>query len=286
MRVVIEGGGCRSVYSSGVLEVLAESGLPVESVVGSSSGAMNAAFFAAGQAKEAAEIWRDERVVRRMVSIARFINPLAPPGLDIDDLVDNKLNKEGSLDPVRATTGDTRLYTMAVNIDEMLPVAHRPNADNLWDWLKASMAMPLAYNRLVQIDGKNYVDGGVLEPVPYKTDLPPPSSGVTVVMLTRRAEVRKPAPPVWARWMMRLLTDARVYKATLVQHTYHNNLMDELVLAHEQERIILCEPPRDMPVSRLTTAGDKLQQGYEMGRAVGEELVRTLEKRLSKAPAF
>lgn len=280
MRVVIEGGGCRSAYSSGVLQVLAESGLPVESVVGSSSGSMNAAFFAAGQVNEMVELWRDERVAQRMVSILRFLNPFAPPGLDIDDLVDNVLNKEGNLDPVRATTGATALYTMAVNIDEMKPIAHRPEAATLWSWLKASMAMPLAYNRLVQIDGANYVDGGVLEPVPYRTHLPPPPSGVTVVVLTRRAEVRKPAPPFWAKWLMRMTTHPSVYGATLVQHDYHNRLMDELVSDHTEGRVILCEPPRGMPVKRLTTDGQTLREGHQIGRQVGEDLVRVLLARM------
>lgn len=280
MRVVIEGGGCRSAYSSGVLQVLAESGLPVESVVGSSSGSMNAAFFASGQVNEMVELWRDERIAKRMVSILRFLNPFAPPGLNIDDLVDNVLNKEGNLDPIRATTGETALYTMAVNIDEMKPVAHRPEASTLWSWLKASMAMPLAYNRIVQIDGANYVDGGVLEPVPYKTDLPPPESGVTVVVLTRRAEVRKAAPPFWAKWLMRMSTHPGVYDATIVQHDYHNRLMDQLVSDHSEGRVILVEPPPGMPVKRLTTDGDTLREGHQIGRSVGEDLVRALTARL------
>lgn len=280
MRVVIEGGGCRSAYSSGVLQVLAESGVAVDSVIGSSSGSMNAAFFAAGQTDRMVELWRDERVARRMVSIARFLNPFAAPGLDVDDLVDNMLNLEGQLDPVRATSGPTALYTMAVNIDEMRPVAHRPTAETLWPWLKASMAMPLAYNRIVDIEGKGYVDGGVLEPVPFKTDLPPPPSGVTVVVLTRRAEVRKAAPPVWAKWLMRMITHPKVFDATIVQHEYHNNLMDELVLAHESGSVILVEPPVGMPVSRLTTDGKKLREGHQIGREVGEQLLRTLEGRL------
>lgn len=280
MRVVIEGGGCRSAYSSGVLQVLAESGVEVDSVVGSSSGSMNAAFFAAGQTDHMVELWRDERVARRMVSVARFLNPFAPPGLNVDDLVDNVLNREGNLDPVAATSSKTALYTMAVNIDEMRPVAHRPNAENLWCWLRASMAMPLAYNKMVEIEGKKYVDGGVLEPVPFKTDLPPPPNGTTVVVLTRRAEVRKPAPPVWAKWLMRMTTHPKVFDATLVQHQYHNSLMDELVRLNQEGSVILVEPPVGMPVSRLTTDGEKLRQGHEIGRSVGEDLLRLLEKRL------
>lgn len=281
MRVVIEGGGCRSAYSSGILQVLARSGVPVESIVGSSSGSMNAAFFAAGQTDEMVELWRDDRFAKRMVSIKRFLNPFSRrPGLDIDDLVDNMLSAEGHLDPVRATTGPTELYTMVMDVDNIAPYAHRPTPDTLWPWLKASMAMPLAYNKVVTIDGRRYVDGGVLAPVPYKCDLPPPSNNLTVVILTRRAEVRKQAPAWWARGMMHMLTLPQVRDATLVQHDFHNKTMDDLVEADRAGHVILVEPPRGMPVQRLTTDGPTLKEGHLQGTQVGEDLLRRLEGRL------
>lgn len=281
MRVVVEGGGCRSAYSAGVLQVLARSGVPVESIIGSSSGSMNSAFFAAGQTNEMVELWTDERFAKRMVSLTRFFNPFSRrPGLDVDDLVDNMLDAEGHLDAIRATSSATELYAMVMDVDNIAPYVHRPTADTLWPWLKASMAMPLAYNKVVTIEGRRFVDGGVLAPVPYKCDLPPPTNDVTVVILTRRAEVRKQAPAWWARSMMSMLTLPQVFDATMVQHDFHNKTMDELVEADRTGRVILVEPPRGMPISRLTTDGAKLRRGHADGVQSGEELLRRLEARL------
>lgn len=277
MRIVMEGGGCRSAYSSGILDVLDKSGVEVSSIVGSSSGSMNSAFFAAGQTENLVELWQDERIVKRMVSIARFFNPFASPGLDIDYLVDVQLRELGALDPVRATTGKTSLHTVAVDVENMCSVVHKPTADTLWPWLKASMAMPLAYNRLVNIEGRDYVDTGVLDPVPYKTEGLPPNDGPLVVILTRRAEVRKKAPPFWAKLLLKQVTHPNVARATLVQHEFHNTLMDELVAGHSTKKLILVEPPKDMPVSRLTTTAEKLKKGQAMGRKIGEDLLRSLE---------
>lgn len=277
MRIVMEGGGCRSAYSSGILDVLARSGVDVTSIVGSSSGAMNSAFFAAGQTDNLVELWQDERVVKRMVSIARFFNPFASPGLDIDYLVDVQLRELGALDAERVTTSQTSFHTVAVDVQNMCSVVHKPTAETLWPWLKASMAMPLAYNRLVNIEGRDYVDTGVLDPVPYKTQGLPPNDGPTVVILTRRAEVRKTAPPFWAQFLLKKVTHPNVARATLKQHEFHNTLMDELVEGHKNRQLILVEPPKNMPVSRLTTTAEKLKKGQDMGRLVGEELLRTLE---------
>lgn len=278
MRIVMEGGGCRSAYSSGILDVLAQSGVEVGSIVGSSSGSMNSAFFAAGQTENLVKLWTDQRIVRRMVSIPRFFNPFASPGLDVDHLVDVQLRAEGALDAERATTSKTSFHTVAIDVENMRPVVHKPTKNSIWPWLKASMAMPLAYNRLVNIDGLDYVDTGVLDPVPYKTEGLPPNDGPLVVILTRRAEVRKAAPPFWAKWLLRQVTHPKVAAASLVQHEYHNSLMEELVAGHEAGRLILVEPPRDMPISRLTTSADKLIKGQQMGREVGEDLLRSLEK--------
>lgn len=278
MRIVMEGGGCRSAYSSGILKVLADSGVEVSSIVGSSSGSMNSAFFAAGQTDSLIELWQDERIVKRMVSIARFFNPFARPGLDIDYLVDVQLRELGALDAERATTSSTEFHTVAIDVEDMRAVVHKPTARTIWPWLKASMAMPLAYNRLVEIEGRDYVDTGVLDPVPYKTDGLPPNDGPLVVVLTRRAEVRKKAPPLWAQWLLRKATHPNVAAATLVQHECHNTLMEELVHGHKTRELILVEPPKNMPVSRLTTSRAKLKKGQDMGREVGEQLLRTLEK--------
>lgn len=277
MRIVMEGGGCRSAYSSGILDVIAQSGVNVASIVGSSSGSMNSAFFAAGQTDNLVELWRDERVVKRMVSIARFFNPFASPGLDIDYLVDVQLRELGALDAERATTSKTSFHTVAIDVESMRPVVHKPTSETIWPWLKASMAMPLAYNRLVNIEGREYVDTGVLDPVPYKTEGLPPNEGPLVVILTRRAEVRKKAPPFWAKLLLKQVTHPNVAAATLVQHEFHNTLMDELIDGHKNGRLILVEPPKDMPVSRLTTTAEKLRKGQEMGRQAGEQLLRTLE---------
>ncbi len=277
MRIVLEGGGCRSAYTSGILEVLAKNGLRVDSIVGSSSGAMNAAFFAAEQTERLSELWANERVVKRMVSIPRFLNPFSGPALDIDFLVDEQLRGLKNLDPVKATTGKTRFYTIATEVGQMVPEVHIPTAETIWPWLKASMAMPVAYNRLVDIGKKKYVDTGVLSPVPYEVPGLPPDEDITVVIVTRLLGVLKAEPAVWQKWLLRRITHPSVADATLTQHDTYNQMIADLVKRDQEGRIILVGPPAEQPVSRLTTNGEKLRAGQQVGRKVGETLLRRLE---------
>ena len=59
LGLVVQGGGMRGVYSMGALAALEEAGLreSFDIVTGSSSGAINAAYFLAGQADEAVDLY-------------------------------------------------------------------------------------------------------------------------------------------------------------------------------------------------------------------------------------
>mgnify|MGYP002620924967 FL=1 len=277
MRIALEGGGARSSFSAGVLRVLAREQVPVEAVVGSSSGAMNAAFFASGQIERMGELWRDGAFARRMVSYARFFNPFGGPGVDVDDLVENLLRAGGNLDAALAVGSGTRLFLTATNVRTMQAEVVQPDEQTIWDWLRASMAIPLGYNRIVRVGEEGYVDGGVASPIPFDLELPVATSGPGVAIITRRLDTPKPSPTWWQRALIRLLTPPGVREVTLVQHEHHNATVARLRVAAEAGDVLVVEPPEGMPISRLTRSGPVLAAGQEVGLRVGEELMRRLD---------
>jgi predicted acylesterase/phospholipase RssA len=68
--LVVQGGGMRGVYSMAALAALSEAGHrdAFDVIVGSSAGAINAAYFLAGQADEAVDLYVDQLSNRNFVS--------------------------------------------------------------------------------------------------------------------------------------------------------------------------------------------------------------------------
>ena len=163
MALVVQGGGMRGVYSMGALAAIQELGASsaFTHLIGSSSGAINLAYFAARQADEAIEVYLDHLTSRRFVDIRRFRRVV-----DIDFLVDDVLKARCPLDVqalrtlgmsgasilhialTQVATGETRYVTTA-----------DPDLD-VYEALRATAAMPALYNRQVALRGELYVDGG------------------------------------------------------------------------------------------------------------------------------
>lgn len=279
MRIALEGGGCRAAFSAGILHTLLKEGVAADAIVGSSSGSMNAACYAASNPDALKEMWANVETVRRIIDYGRFVNPFGGPGLDVDDLVYRFLRDEGHLDSVAATSAGTALYVTATNIDTMQADVLRPDADTLWDALRASMALPVAYNRVAEFQGSRYVDGGVASPIPFDVQLDEDVAGPSVAIITRRVDTPKPRPSWWQRALIRTIVPREVREVTLVQHEHHNATVKRLWEAHSHGDVIVVQPPHDMPVSRLTRDGDKLSAGFAMGQRCGEELVDELARR-------
>ena len=158
MKLVLEGGGARAAYSAGVVHALTASGVRPRVVIGCSSGSINAAFCASGQTQTLCELWANYVPGKHFISWRRHLTPFAPPGLAIDDMLDRVMIGQGLFDPVAATRGNPALYVAATDVQSGAGVLVQPTRENVVEWLRASLALPVGYNRIVRIGGRGYID--------------------------------------------------------------------------------------------------------------------------------
>ncbi len=276
MIIALEGGGSRSVFSAGVLTAIAESNIRIEAIVGSSSGIVNAAYFAAGQLDELRALWMNADFGRRLINWGRFFNPFGGPGVDIDTLVDSFLVQSGGLDPVRATSGPTRLFACATDIETGEGITAEPKPDNLADWMRASMALPVAYNRVAVVEGHRCVDGGVASPVPFDIELGDDLTQKRIAIITRPLDTPKPPPRMWQRVFIRSIVPREARPITLIQHEHHNRTIDRMKAAMQRGELFVVDPEPGMPVSRLTKDIHTLEQGFDCGLARGRAFAQAL----------
>lgn len=280
MKLVLEGGGARAAYSAGVVHALTQAGVRPRAVLGCSSGSINAAFCASGQTGTLVDLWANYVPGDHFISWRRQLTPFGGPGLAVDDMLDRVMIGQGLFDPVAATRGDPDLYVAATDVHTGLGVLTRPNADNVVDWLRASLALPVGYNRVVQIGGRSFIDGGVAMPVPFDEPISTRCDGPTVVVLTRKINTLKPAPKLWEKLFIWAIVPRAARAATLRQHELHNAVMTRLNAAVARKEVLLVNPPDEMALTRFTRDASRIRDGI----AVGEEVGRRLAGELLRTP--
>jgi predicted acylesterase/phospholipase RssA len=280
MKLVLEGGGARAAYSAGLVHALAQAGVRPKVVIGTSSGSINAAFFASGQTATVVDLWANYVPGNHFISWRRQLTPFGGPGLAVDDMLDKVMVGRSLFDPIAATRGDPELYVAVTDVQTGEGALVKPGPDNVIEWLRASLALPVGYNRVVSIGGRGFIDGGVALPVPFDEPLTTPCDGPTVVVLTRKMHALKPAPNWWQRAFIHAIVPRVARAATLRQHHLHNAVMRRLSLAVERQEVILVNPPDEMPLSRFSRDAASIRAGIALGAEVG----RALAPRLLRLP--
>lgn len=200
--LVVQGGGMRGIYSLSALAVLEELGLrdAFSRVLGSSAGAINAAYFLAGQARESRSIYYED------LSGNRFINRWRlRKWVDIDYMIE-MLKRKHELEVNAMDTARPTLYTILTDAKtgEAKTISSRsPGFDtHVYEIFRATAALPWLYGKRVAVGDRDYVDGGLAGLVPLDEaqaarapaphpgpDTVPPEGAV--VLLTRTAGHRK-----------------------------------------------------------------------------------------------
>ena len=192
VALIVEGGAMRGVISCAALMSLQDLGMTsiFDEVYGASAGAANAAYFLAGQAAYATTIYYQK------INNTRFIRRLwHRKVVDIDDLFDSVIGRDRPLRVDRVLASQCRFFITIADActGEAFLVEAKSSATPLLTLLKASAAMPLLYNGLVSVDGKDCFDGGLINPLPVLEAI---ESGCTdlLVLATRPATFRDCVP--------------------------------------------------------------------------------------------
>jgi NTE family protein len=183
--IVLEGGGARGAYQIGAYKALAEEGIEVRGVAGTSVGALNGAIIAQGNFEKAYELWHDisySKVIKAnddeierlkkgrwrredIFLVTQLLKGIIEEGgLDITPLK-NLLKEVIDENKIRNSGKDFAIVT--VSLSDFKPmelyIEDIPYG-KLVDYLMASAYLPVFKRE--KIDGKSYLDGGVYNNLP------------------------------------------------------------------------------------------------------------------------
>ena len=181
--LAVEGGGMRGAVSSGMLLALEQLGLrnSFDHVVGTSAGAIASAFFVTGQGTQGSVLYYTVLNSERFLHRRRLLGEGSI--MDLDYLVNEALDAHGfnwkdlleSDIPIWATVtpadpdNDKRLFQVGVDEEHARQV------------LAASACLPVIAGSSRHIGDEAYVDGGMLEAVPWSSAIEFDATHVLVI---------------------------------------------------------------------------------------------------------
>jgi NTE family protein len=190
--VVLSGGGLRGAGHIGVLEQLSAHGIPIDVIVGSSAGAVVAAYYAAvGLTLE--ELTRDAREFRGRHLLAHSLNVRCGRRLDrllrrASGLVPRRLEQLQHATFDRLHHGVSGLGVVCHDLKSGRPRYFSTGGDcgvSVGDVVRASASMPGLFPSIqVQCDGERLLltDGGISDCLPIAFARRPPLSATHLIV--------------------------------------------------------------------------------------------------------
>ncbi len=263
--MLVEGGGLRGAFSAGVLaELGAPGGPPVDDIVAVSSAAPTAAYLSAGQVEDGVRIWENYTHGSQLISPVNWLS--LSPLMAIDRLVD-VFEHVVVLDTARVAASATRCWVAVTDCRTGHIDYVRATATNTFSLLKATMAIPLAYGKVVDVEGTPYVDGGVTNPLPIDHTL---SLGHdhTVVILTQPRGYRRGANPVIARLMAASYPRYPALGPALkARWRVANESLETIERLEDEGKVSVIRPLRPLAAGRLSRRREDIVSSLDAGRA-------------------
>ncbi|MBR4293467.1 MAG: patatin family protein [Bacteroidaceae bacterium] len=260
--LILEGGGMRGVFTSGVLDNLMDRGIRFPYTIGVSAGACNGISYMSEQRGRAKYCNIDLLEKYRYIGLKHLL--LKGNIMDFD-LLFRKIPEE--LYPY-----DYERYATQEGIFEMVTTScksgkpcyfnEKHDARRIIEIVRASSSLPFV-SPIAYVDGEPMVDGGVSDSIPL---LRARELGYNnnIVVLTRNKGYRKPeketkVPPLFYRKYPALREAIRSRNAI---YNKQISLVEEL---EEQGKLIVLRPERPIVVDRMERNTQKLIDLYDEG---------------------
>lgn len=268
--LVLEGGANRGVFTAGVLDYLMEKEFYFPYVVGTSAGACNATGYVSrqpGRMKQCSII-TDKQY--RYVSVKNTLRTHTL--LDMDLMFEKYPEEIFPFDYDTYFQSDIQCEAVVTNCitGKAEYLSEHSNRKRLMDICRASSSLPLA-TKMVTVDGKPYLDGGLADSVPIIHSLKTGHSK-NVIVLTRNKGYRKKESSKKNRiyQMAYGKTYPNLVKSLENRAKIYNKTMDYIEKWESEGKVFVIRPEIE-PVARLERDLERLELFYQHGYDVMEE---------------
>lgn len=266
--LVLEGGGMRGVFTSGVLDAFMKHDLYFRYIVAVSAGACNGMSYVSRQPRRAR--------ISNIDYLARYkyigIRHLVTQGCIFDrellyDKFPNQLLPFDFEEYFKHAKGFEMVTTNCLTGKAMY-LSETSDRQRSLDIVRASSSLPYV-SKIVTVDGIPMLDGGIIDSIPINRAIETGHEH-NVVILTRNkgwrdtGKDRKVPAFIYKNY-------PRLRVALSHRHVVYHQQIDLIDQLEAEGKITCIRPMRPMEVGRIENDVEKLERLYEEGFAIGEK---------------
>lgn len=277
--LVVEGGGMRGVYSSGVLDFFIEKDLFFENNYGVSAGACHLCSYLAKQYKRAFRVNVDYLNDKRYCSVHSLLKTGNLFGAEmLYDIIPNELDL---FDYDTYNKNESNFYVVITDIN-----TGKPEYVKIGDlkkdiiYVRASSSLPLLAQN-VKINDKEYLDGGISDSIPIKKSIAD-GNKKNVVILTRDSTYRKGKNSLMPIIKLKYKKYPNFVKSMADRYIVYNEILDFIKELENNGDVFVIRPKKPVNIGRTEKNREKLEElyndGYNDAKDCYEELLKYLGK--------
>lgn len=283
--LVVQGGAVRASYSAGALEMFLEKEMFADHIYGCSCGSLLAADYVSR------DKGRNYRLMTEAMKNPKFISPiyyLAKGRIFNFEWLFVEAPMIMPFNLPEFFSSSTELSAVATNLISGQPSYFSDKrSPKIYDYLAASCSMPRLSRTPLMIDGVPYLDGGVVERVPYHEALRDGFDKI-IVICSRPKDFRYEGKDESVSHHELAQMSGRFGKYLNFIEAYKNNKkvynahMDELDHLEEAGVVMTIRPKKAPDISSLETRTNKIKAVYDEGKEDAYELLPKIVDFLSR----
>ncbi len=269
MGLVLEGGGMRGVFTSGVLDAFMKYDLYFNYVVAVSAGACNGLSYISRQPRRARLSNIDMLVKYNYIGLRHLVTQgcIFDPELLYDRFPNELIPYD--YDTYFASPSTFEMVVTNCNTGRAEYLTEKDgDRQRLLDICRASSSLPYVSN-VIDVDGRPYLDGGIVDSIPVGRAI---DMGYdrNVLVLTRNRGYRNTSKDrKIPKFIYKKYPRLRVALSRRIAE--YNHQLDMVEEMEDKGLVDVIRPLRPMDVDRIEKDEKKLEALYEEGFQLGEE---------------
>ncbi|MBQ5407665.1 MAG: patatin family protein [Prevotella sp.] len=268
--LVLEGGGMRGVFTSGVLDAFMKHEVYFPYVVAVSAGACNGLSYMSHQPRRAR--WSNIDMLQKYDYIS--LKSLIVNGSIFDpELIYERFPNEFfpfDYDAYEKNPATFEVVTTNCRTGRAMYLTERHDHRRLTQLIRATSSLPFVAH-ITQVDGIPMLDGGIVDSIPILRSIDT-GHQENVVVMTRNRGYRSSEPDI--KIPKFLYGEYPRLRVALSRRTAaYNEQLDLVERMEDWGEIVVIRPQKPLEVGRITEDVAKLERLYEEGFQQGEQFI-------------
>lgn len=275
--LVLEGGGTRAVFTSGVLDCFLDNKIEFPYIIGVSAGTCNAVSYISKSYRRQIDITLKYVNDKRYMSVENFLlkgeylnydwifDELSYDLMPINQEIFDNANCHFVSVVTSAETGQAEYLTV--------PDVHKRGCIEL----RASCSLPIA-TKGTEINGKLYFDGGIADSIPAKKALDDNCEKIVVVLTQDVNYIKKSMDKIAPILRKKYKKYPKLADAILNRHNMYNSQLEYVKELEKQGRAYVVRPSHPLHCSTLEKNKDILNDIYQDGYSIAEKNINEIKE--------